>query len=467
MSELTLLSAVEQIEGVKTRKFSCVELMQAHIDKIRIFNPLINAIVQLRNEEDLMSLARKTDQLVSSKQASGKLHGLPISIKDHFKVKDFIVSRGCVGLENNRCIEDASVVGRLKREGAIIIGITNMPELGPAFETDNDLYGQTKNPYDLTKIAGGSSGGEAASIASGCSAIGLGSDGGGSIRLPAHFCGIVGIKPTQHLIPYTGMVPTDGGIGMQFSTAGPMARFVRDLEMILPILAGTDGIDPYVPPQPLPLQVPKLFKSMRIGYIMDSTKCSITEDTRKVMEDAVKVLTDAGVDVQCVDFLDIGYIGRFMWETFFMGGDRGRSYMELLKSLGRSEPSKTLQYFFDAASSSKAFDAFEMRRRFVEADQIRMRALQNMRDYDALITPVCATPAKAHETTHTCIDDFSYAMAFNLLGWPACVVRCGETHNKLPIGLQIVAKPWHDNSTLKVAAFLENQFGGWVAPKVI
>lgn len=458
------LSAVKLINGIKTKQFTCVSVMEAYLAQIKKVNPQINALVQSQSDAELLKLAKHADQDILENKPLGKLHGLPMTIKDHFKVKDFIVTRGCTGLKDYRCKEDASIVARLKAEGAIILGITNMPEWGPAFEADNDVYGQTKNPYDLTKTSGGSSGGEAALITSCGSAAGIGSDGGGSIRLPAHFCGITGIKPTQHLVPCSGNVPTDGGIGMAFYTPGPMARYVEDLRLILPIISGWDGIDPYLPAE-LPPITTKPLKDMRICYIMGGTNLTPDSDTSHIMEKAVQSFKKQDISIEQVDFLDLALIGKQLWENYFFGGDQALTYKQALQKFNVSKPSAILQNFLDAAANSPLFNANDIRRKFFEMDQIRFKALHDMSKYDALICPTCVTPAKVHGTTQAHIEDFYYTMGFNLLGWPACTVRCGESTTGLPIGLQIAAKPWQDYIALDVAEFLEQQLGGWQMPK--
>ncbi len=465
MSELTDLSASNLVKGIVNKKFSAVEVMQAHLKRINQVNPIVNAVVQQLDEQSALNAAAEADKQLAQGNALGPLHGLPITIKDHIKVKDFIVTSGCTALKRHRCHEDAFIVQKLKQAGAIIIGITNMPEMGVAFETDNNVYGRTNNPYDVTKTPGGSSGGEGAVIASGGSPLGIGSDAGGSIRLPAHFCGISGLKPTQHALSCIGNVPGDGGILGSFATFGPLARYVSDLKLSLPILSAYDSSDPYMAPSPL-FSSDKAVGSIRIGYMIDNFTSTPTPETAQVMQDAMTVLRDNGSAVTEVDFLDIDYMGKFLRDTFFYGGDRGNSFIQMMKHLNHGKeisPASTFQTFLDAAAQSDIFDVTEIRRRFFEADQIRFKALNHMQNYDVIILPVCATAAKTHGTIHPESNDF-YTMAFNLLGWPVCVVRCGTSKEGLPIGLQIAAKPWHDFSTLAVAELLEQAFGGWTMP---
>lgn len=458
-------SATEIINSIKNKQFSCVDVMQAYLDRVAVVNPSLNAMVQQLDPKIALRQAQVLDEKQARGEKLGALHGLPMTIKDHIKVKDFIVTRGTAGLKEYRCTVDAPIVAQLKKQGAIIIGISNMPEFGPAFETDNDVYGRTNNPYDMNKTSGGSSGGEAALIASGGSAAGIGTDGGGSIRVPAHFCGIAGHKPTQHLVSCTGNVPGDGGMGMMFYTPGPMARYVEDLQLILPLISGGDSCDPYLP-QIIPELNAKPVNELRIGYVVNNSEGEPDDDTVSVFNEVIKSLTQDVYSVKPIDFLDVGELGRFLWEFYFYGGDQGLSHQQLLEKVGTGKASPTLQRFLNGAKQSPKLDANQMRAAFVKIDQIRMQALQAMQEYDVIISPVAATPAKQHATTQAKLYDMCYTMIYNLLGWPATTVRCGTSQLGLPLGMQIAAKPWDDGVTLGLAKHLQTVFGGWQAPSV-
>lgn len=464
-NKLNELSATKIAEGIRNKKFSAREVMQAHLQKIVSVNDKLNAIVQVLDPEIALAQADEADRKIANNEQVGPLHGVPVTIKDHISVKDFIVTRGIPGLKTHRCDFDAAIVDRLKQAGAIIIGITNMPELGPAFESDNDVYGCTNNPYDLTKTPGGSSGGEAAIISSAGSALGIGSDGGGSIRVPAHFCGIAGIKPTQHLLPCTGNVPADGGLGMLFYTPGPMARYVEDLKLTLPLIAGPDNLDPHVAPVNL-AACDKRISDLRVAYVADNDLVSPDQDTQKTLENSMAALQAEKAHIDVLNDFKLGEMGNCLWETYFYGGDGGQSYHDLLKHLNSPKPSATLQRFFDDAEKAERFDVTTFKKRLFDMDQYRMQALTKMVDYDVLICPTCATPAKDHGSTQSMINDF-YTMAFNLLKWPVTVVRCGTSSTGLPIGLQIAAKPWKDMTSLAVAGFLETALGGWQLPNIV
>src|SRR5436305_13392396 len=228
---------------IRSRQLSPVELVQAHLNRFETVNPKINAYVQV-DAEQALAAGRHAEKAVLENKTLGPLHGVPISIKSAIGVAGMRCEAGTKLRTGHVATQDAPLVARLRRAGAIILGMTNTPELLMAWETDNLLYGRTNNPWNLQYTAGGSSGGESAAIASGMSAGGVGSDGGGSIRVPAHFCGICGLKPTPGRIPSTGHFPPSGGPFALLGVVGPMARTVRDLELIFEEISGPDNGDP-------------------------------------------------------------------------------------------------------------------------------------------------------------------------------------------------------------------------------
>ena len=320
-SELYFLSARQLTQLIKEKKISCVELIQIHLTRIEQINSKLNAIIQFQDPEKVLQEARIADKKLAKQEIMGPLHGLPITIKDCCKVKDFIISKGSYAyhfLSN----EDATVVARLKTAGGIILGISNVPEFNIAYETDNDRYGKTLNPYDLTRTPGGSSGGEAAIIAAGGSALGLGSDAGGSIRQPAHNTGIAGIKPTRGLIPNTGNVPNDGrGLLGPLTSYGPMARFVDDLILSLPLLAGPDYADPDMRAISTSKSQPN-FKSLRIAFYTDNEIAKPDTATLNTMHQVISVLQTEvkHIEARCPPHLIELY--SLITETFLLGADK-------------------------------------------------------------------------------------------------------------------------------------------------
>src|SRR5277367_4544494 len=250
MPELTFLSAVSMAEQIRLKTLSPVELVEAHLFRIEKLNPRLNAFVQV-DAERARHQASKAEAAVMRGESLGPLHGVPVSIKSSIDVAGMHCEAGTELRAGHVAEKDAPLVTRLRQAGAIILGITNTPELLMAWETDNLLYGRTNNPWDLERTAGGSSGGEAAAIAAGMSAGGVGSDGGGSIRVPAHFSGICGLKPTPGRIPSTGHFPPSGGPFALIGVVGPMARTLGDLKALFEVMQGPDDGDPSSAPVPL------------------------------------------------------------------------------------------------------------------------------------------------------------------------------------------------------------------------
>src|SRR5438034_8545438 len=285
MNDLTFLPAVQMAEQIRHRKISPVELVEAHLRKIKKLNPVLNAFVQV-DAEGAFRQAREAEVAVRRGAKLGALHGVPVSIKSSIEVAGFRCEAGTKLRQGTVASQDAPLVSRLRDAGAVILGTTNTPELLMAWETDNLLYGRTNNPWDLGRTPGGSSGGEAAAIAAGCSAAGIGSDGGGSIRVPAHFSGICGLKPTPGRIPATGHYPASVGPFALLGVVGPMARTVRDLQLMFEVTAGPDNGDPNASPVSLREWDKASLLQTRIGYFEDDGHIPVTAETRRAIQRA-------------------------------------------------------------------------------------------------------------------------------------------------------------------------------------
>lgn len=461
-SDLYFLSAKELSRLIKEKKISCVELTQTYLDRIQCINPKLNALIQLTEPEIAIKKASEADKKIAKKQTLGPLHGLPITIKDCCKVQNFIISKGSNGY-NFLAKEDATVVARLKAAGGIILGISNVPEFNIAYETDNDRYGKTLNPYDLDRTPGGSSGGEAAIIAAGGSVFGLGTDGAGSIRQPAHNTGIVGLKPTRGLIPNSGNVPSDGrGISRLLATYGPMARFVDDIALTLPLLAGSDYADPDT--MPIPIRKPTLScKDLRIAFYTENDIVSPDQATLQTINQVVHALKNETrqIEYQCPPHLKELYF--LITEIFILGGDKGLGLKNLLNHLGINKPSYLVKEFLAVARQCE-FSITELHQRLRRIDELRISLEKFFFPYDAIICPVAATPAKLLGCSFIEGHDFSFLSIYNLTGWPVLTLRCGTSPQGLPIGIQIVAKSWHDEIALMIGKKLECLLGGWQKP---
>lgn len=464
MTDLCHQPAHELVRLMSDRTVSCREVVEAHLARIDAVNAALNALVEAADPEACLNAADEADGRAARGDSLGKAHGLPVVVKDVIRVAGLACSGGSPVLRSV-AREDATAVSRLRAEGAIVLGLTNVPEMGRGGESNNNLYGRTNNPYDLSRTPGGSSGGSAALVAAGGAALSIGSDGGGSIRQPCHNTGIAGIKPTHGRIPRTGSVFGDAlGVFGQFNCYGPLARAVKDLYLGLSIMSGPDLQDPYAVPAPLGRPDEVDLASLRVATYLDDGISSPADDVAAVVEAAARAMAE----VATVENNAPGCVGRTMellWESVFLGGDRGRGFEEDLRAIGATDPSEELAEFLRQAREVD-FSLSEARSRFVAIDEYRIEMLTFIADYDVIICPAMPTAAKPHHHGLVEINDFSHMMAHNLTGWPAAVVRCGTSNDGLPVGVQIVARPWQDATALAVAGYLENVFGGWRPPTV-
>jgi Asp-tRNA(Asn)/Glu-tRNA(Gln) amidotransferase A subunit family amidase len=470
MSGLTFLPAVAMAEQIRKKRISPVELVEAHLAQIEKLNPKLNAFVQVDAERARQS-ARAAEAAVMSQKTLAPLHGVPISIKSSMDVAGLRCEAGTRLRAGLVATQDAPLVARLKNAGAIVLGVTNTPELLMAWETDNLLYGRTNSPWDLGRTPGGSSGGEAAAIAAGMSAGGVGSDGGGSIRVPAHFSGICGLKPTPGRVPATGHFPASAGPFALIGAVGPMARTVADLKVLFEAMQGPDIGDTCAAPVPVRWPSAGEVKKLTVGYFEDDGRTPVTPETRAVVRTAAEALRGAGFQVD--RFQPEGLEeARRLWHKFFVvaGG-------MLLRPLFKKEDadlSPMLKQFLEWSAAEPAHSGRTLLDAWIRRDLLHARFFEQMQQYPILLCPAAAIPAFRHgerswqvegKTVHY-LDAWSYTEFFNLLGNPAAVVPVGRSPEGLPIGVQIVGRPWEEEQVLSVAAALEKECGAWKAPPI-
>ena len=466
MPDLCHLPAHELVRLMSDRTVLCREVIEAHLARIDAVNPRLNALVERADPEQCLREAGAADRRAARGEPLGRAHGLPIAVKDVMRVAGLACSGGSPVL---RAIadEDATVVARLRAEGAIVLGLTNVPEMGRGGESNNNLYGRSNNPYDLSRTPGGSSGGSAALVAAGGAALSVGSDGGGSIRQPCHNTGIAGLKPTHGRIPRSGSVFGDAlGVFGPFNCYGPLARSVHDLNLGLSIMNGPDLRDPYAVPAPLGRPEDVDLGALRVATYLDDGISPPTEDVASVVMAAAEAVADVVAIVQHARPACVGRTMDLLWESVFLGGDRGQGFEDDLRTIGATDPSEELAEFLRQARMVD-FSLSEARSRFVDIDAYRIEMLTFMADFDVIIGPAMPSPAKPHHHGLVEISDFSHMMVHNLTGWPAVVVRCGTSKEGLPVGVQVVARPWQDATALAVAAHLEKIFGGWRPPPAV
>lgn len=449
------------VAQLKARAISSRELMTAHIRRIEEVNPLLNAVV-VPLFDSAMAAAEDADRRLMRGEETGVLHGVPISIKDSIDVEGVRTTAGTIGRKNARpAAVDATLVARLRRAGAIPVAKTNLPDLLFAYESDNLLFGRTNNPYDQSRTPGGSSGGESALLASGGSALGLGSDAAGSVRLPAAFCGIASLKPTSGRLPRTGHVPPAGGWVEELWQIGPMARQVADLELALSLLAAPDGEDFTSPPVPL-LSPPDL-RGLRLAMFTHNGFAPCTDEVVETVKFAARALEGAGMRIE--ETMPPGMGHAYDLEMDLLGADGCAGLDAYAVAQGSASLHPLLMSGFLQRIRARACRTPDLSTLWGRWDAFRVEMTQFFRTYDAILCPVYTQTALKHgaSTEETNFRGFSYTMAWNVAGLPAATVRCGEA-NGLPVNVQIVTARWQDRLALKICRALELACGGFVAP---
>jgi len=458
------LSATRQAQLVRERQISSRELVAAHLEQIAAVEPRIHATVEVLAERALRE-AEAADRALARGEAAGPLHGVPFSIKDSLEVVGTVCTAGALGRAGAApSTQDAEVVARLRRAGAIPLARTNLPDLLFAFETDNLLFGRTNNPYDTSRTAGGSSGGEAALIASCGSPLGLGSDAAGSVRLPAAFCGIAGLKPTSRRIPRTGHFPPAGGWIESLWQIGPMARRVEDLIAAMPLLAGPNGCDPTAIGMPVPDPAAVRLHDLRVAFHTDNGFAAATPEVAEVVRAAAGSLA---AETACMEEARPACLAdAYDLEMKLLGPDGGDSLLHYTADLGSTRVHPLLAGWLDKLERYRT-DLAGFHAYWAELDTWRAEMFAFLGSYDVLLGPAYTQPALPHGASIVDANfrGFSHTMACNVAGWPAAVVRCGESAEGLPIAVQVAAAPWREDIALAVAGALEQAFGGWKAPK--
>jgi amidase len=481
------MTATEMAAAIRNNEITSSELVRAHLNHIYLYNPSLNAIVILE-ENTAMKQAAEADRALARGEIWGPLHGVPITIKDHFAVKNMLTTNAHPEMAEQITLFDATVVKRMKDAGAIILGKTNMPYLGMDWQTNNEIFGRTNNPWDLDRTPGGSGGGGAAAVASGMSPLDIGSDIGGSLRIPTHFTGTYGFKPTENTVSnygsYPGIANPDRRSIRNMSSIGPIARSMEDLQLAFEIISGPDEIDALVIPLVRPAHdEEKTVDSLRIAWSNKFGDVPITEETRIIMNDFLQKLENAGSTVARLDpdipfndvwktwgeLIDVQIMadqpGHARFYTFMLGW----SYRAQTPLLQQVSPVSTEMYVHILSRRDQIISTFD---RF-------------MADWDVFICPVVSMAAIEHfppdairsnmpiytsqlmvsgqyVNYHTAMG--SYATPFNLTGNPVVTIPVGYTPDGLPIGLQIVGKRWEDFKLLEDAALINEIAGAYREP---
>jgi amidase len=415
---------------VREGTISPLELVEAHLRQIDARNPEINAFVAVYADE-----ARERARALERVEKRGLLHGVPVTVKDSFDMEGIATRVGCLERPETPAVRDAAVVARLLAEGAIVVGRTNTPTMLARYDTDNPITGRTNNPWDLARTPGGSSGGEAAAIAAFCSPGGVASDGGGSIRMPAHFCGISGLKPTPGRVSSMGHTPSLGYPAGLVATVGPMARNALDLRLLFSVMAGYDAADVFS--TPAPLRVPEV-ERVRIGVWEQFYAVSVDAEIRAAVRRAAALAGDLG------------------WAV------------DAFEPRGLERAPNLWNFFFGQwVAKGKELTAEDALLNLAARTSMRGALLRQMEKVTAILMPVFGIAAFRHGESKWTVEgkeigQFQAAMpalVANVLGLPAVTIPMGLTSTGLPVGVQLMGRPFDDELLLELAIRMEEARG--------
>ncbi len=489
MSSLTFACAHQLAQMIRDRQVSAVEVLDAYLTQIALQNSKLNAICTL-DAENARTRAKLADEALAKGENWGALHGVPITIKDIFETAGLLTTAGYIPLKDYVPQQDATAVARLRSAGAIIMAKTNMAELAGDYQSTNSLFPRVNNPWHLDYTPGGSSGGSAAAIAAGLSPLDLGNDFGGSVRQPAHFCGVYGLKPTDRRISTAGQIPEVPGMPLcirQMMTVGCFARSLADIKLCFSLIAGADLRRPDVPPVPLDAPCCKSLQQLKIAWSDQWAEVPVAAEIRDAMQAVAQTLSGAGVQ------LEPWFPKDFELDKIFNLYGRIAAYLNIYaQPVDRFNLRRSLELIFRTATQGDKqlrklgnFSSFlpellnPSLKGYFEALTERDRFIAYMDEalepWDVWLTPVAATPAFTHRPAWSAVDidgtpyphgaaNGAYTMPFNLSGHPAVIIPISKTENGLPIGMQIVGKRWREMELLAVAEAIDKVVGSLQHP---
>lgn len=469
MDELVNHSATKLAAMIRGREVSPVEVMKAHLRRIEALNPRLNAVVTLA--PDALARAREAEEALMRGDVSGALHGVPVTVKDTIDTAGLRTTCGSALRADYVPAVDATAVARLKAAGAIVLGKTNVAEMAMTYEADNPVFGRTNNPHNLSLTSGGSSGGEAAAISCGLSPAGIGSDLMGSIRVPAHFCGVVGLKPTTGRVPCEGHTPPATGTLSLGAVIGPLARRIEDLSLLLNVLTGFNEREALS--APLAQASAKVFelRGWRVAWYAFDGVSPVSEETVETVKSAASALGEAGLVVE--ERRPVGVErAPALWAKLFSRA--ALNYLRQVYSGQEHMAGADAQFLLSASADAELPTVDDFLDAWNERDQLRAELLRWMNETPLIVAPVGATHAFEHGTRRVQVAGqslsvfraFSYSQTYNVFGLPSVSVPAGRTREGLPIGVQIIGKPFAEESVLAAAAIIEASLGGWLPPAV-
>lgn len=469
MSSPWHLSIRETHESYRKKETSPVEVVTAHLERVQELQPKLNAFVHF-DVESALARARNAEAAFVRGEELPPLAGIPLTVKSSLDVAGWPCPAGSLLRKDYLPISDAVAVARLESAGAILLGNTNAPEFLMAYETDNCLTGKTSNPWSLAYSAGGSSGGEAAAIAAACSMGGVGSDGGGSIRAPAHFSGICGLKPTPGRIAATGHFPPVAGALGWIGVVGPMARTVADLRVLFACMAGPDAGDALSALVPVRQVETKELRGLRIGILESAALGRATPETLLTIRRAAQLLCGLNFRVEPLKLERLDRALELWW--FFFGPVIGHLIRESAK--GREALlSPMLGGYLEIATAGPLFSVDAFMTACADRDLVRAELLRQLREVPVLLSPVSTAPAFEHGKgnyregdPYNYRDTMRFCQWLNLAGFPGLSLPFGKSPEGLPINVQLIARPHEEELLLAVAELLEQARGPWQAPPI-
>lgn len=479
MSDIFTVSGTALAKRIREGELRSIDLVDACIDAVETLNPSLNAMVATRYA-DARQEAKAADQELADKgpEHVGPFHGVPCTIKESFALEGMPNTSGLKSRVGHRSQVDATAVARMRGAGAIPLGVTNTSELCMWMESNNRVYGRTNNPYALDRIVGGSSGGEGAIIGSGALPFGLGSDVGGSIRMPAFFNGIFGHKPSSGLIPNSGQFPMTEGIGLRYLTSGPMTRRAEDLWPLIEALRGPDGIDEACEERevqhPDNVDIPQVrVLSVETNHIRRPSRDLLAAQRR-----AASLLGESGADVAQTEIRE--FRKSIDYWSVMLGAAPGPSFGEMLGvrgipsitrelsrwALRRSDhtlPALMLALIEGPVGGGRAGSE----KVIIAGRRFRDSLNELLGDDGVMLFPSYPSVAPKHYWPQARVLDWLYTAIFNVTEMPVTQVPLGLDKNGLPLGVQVVAAHGNDHLCVAVALELEKRLGGWQPPALL
>ena len=469
MTDLTEHSLVELAALIRRGKASPVAVMEAHLARIQELNPSLRALVMVSPQA--LEQAQKAEAALASNQSLGPLHGVPLTVKDTIDTAGLRTASGSRVLKRYVPQEDAPAVARLRAAGAIILGKTNVSELAVAYDAENPVFGRTNNPHDLARTPGGSSGGEAAAISACLAPGGIGSDLAGSLRIPAHFCGIVGLKPTNGAVAGEGQWPHAVGPLSLGATLGPLARRVADVHLLFEVMSlrRRKGSRSFSEPNAFLLNYANRLRGRKFLWYADDSCATVAPIIAEAVETAAKALERAGLAGR--QEIPPGVAaGPRLWHGLF--SHAAAQQLRVIYEGRNDQAGPAVQALWRAQARQPAPTLATFWQTWQERDTERGRLLAALEETPLLVAPVGAVAAPLHGTHRLTVgaqeislfQAFGYAQTFNVYGLPAVSVPVAWTPEGLPVGVQIVGRPFAEHEVLAAAMILENALGGWRKP---